>query len=116
MTGEQDNRQAERRKHRRFELSCPIRLIDDAGGTVAAARTLDISDGGVFIPLPPDSLPKCRKALKVGLSVPRQTANTFMLEEFSCEGRVLRHQPLADGRSAGVAIQFAKPMKLSLEV
>jgi len=106
----------ERRKHPRFDLSCPIRIEGDAGNALHRTRALNVSDGGVFVAVPIDALPPFGSELNVQFSVPRTTPNTYMLEEFSSRAKVVRHQPMKDSRQAGLAMRFAEPLELMLEV
>ena len=53
--------------------------------------------------------------MTISFAVPRSTANTYMLEDFSAQARVLRHQPLRNADLAGVAVQFVQPIDLGLE-
>jgi hypothetical protein len=61
--------------------------------------------------LPEDGVPD---EVRLHLSIPRSTPNTFMLEDFATAARILRSEPLADGDGAGIAIQFARPLTLNL--
>ncbi|HOF19081.1 MAG TPA: PilZ domain-containing protein [Phycisphaerae bacterium] len=105
----------ERRTHRRYDLSGPFDLLG-GNGAPAHARLLNLSDGGAFVSLPIGSLPSCGKRFDVRFIVPRATANTRMVEEFSCRATVVRHQPLFDDNFGGVGLQFAQPLQLAIEV
>ncbi len=109
-------RRQERRKHRRAKLPCPLILRDRDGNVLAKTRAENISDGGVFLTMPIDSLPRFGNELNLSFSVPRSTPNTYMLEEFKCRGKVVRQQPLTDTDRAGMGLQFNKPLPLMLEV
>lgn len=106
----------ERRRHERSELPCTIRLLDGSGGVLAKTKTLNIADGGALLAVPSATAPAPGQALSVEFTVPRSTPNTYMLEQFSCRGEVVRHQQVADGALCGVAVKFAAPMGLFLEV
>ena len=110
------NHPSERRQHKRLELSCPLRIIGSDGEVLAETRTVNICDGGVFLSAPIEALPVCGTEVKLDLSVPRATPNTYMLEKLSCKARILRHQPLLDNRLAGMALQFVPPLQLAIEV
>ena len=106
----------EKRKHPREVLSCPISLYTQGGELVAQGKTHDISDGGALLPLAVENLPKIEQMTNGAFSVPRSTTCTYMLEDFACDAKVVRHQPMLDDAMAGVALQFETPQDLSLEV
>ena len=106
----------ERRKYKRTQLTCPARLLDGEGNVLAKSTTSNLSDGGAFLAVPIDHLPRRGSRLTIGLSVPRSTANTYMLEEFSSPARVVRHEPMQDDTLAGVGVRFDGPIQLQLEV
>ena len=109
-------RASERRRHKRLELKCPITMAAAAGEPIGRSRTANISDGGALVYLPAGELPACGSEVDLAISVPRRTANTYMLEEFASRAKVLRHQPPGDDPAAAVAFQFAEPLALGLEV
>ena len=110
-------RNTERRRHKRYPLPCPARISTGTGSQEAQGRTVNVSDGGVFVAVPLSwPLPACDEAVDVVFSLPRSTPNTYMLEEVRSTARVLRHQPLKNDRLAGLALQFAKPLDLAVEV
>ena len=106
----------ERRRYKRFDLPCPIDVCDGEGNVLTSTRAANVSDGGVFLPVPVQAAPPLGSKLQINFRVPRSTPNTYMLEEFSSSARVARHQPLVDNSAAGVALQFARPIRLQLEV
>ena len=110
----------ERRRHKRHRIPCPVRLLrsskDKANGEVVRGKTLDVSDGGAMLAVPIKAVPHLSERVRVVLSVPRETPNTRMVEEVSCEARVVRHQPLEDNEVVGVALQFQPAQTLGLEV
>ena len=109
------NKRDERRQYRRFDLSCPAAL-SGTGETFAEGKTLNVSDGGLLVPLAVQYVPPCGQEVKVSFSVPRSTPNTYMLEEVECSARVVRHQPMTDNDYAAVGLAFTKPMELGIEV
>ena len=111
-----DTQSTEKRKHPRAVLSCPISLFTQAGELVVQGKTHDISDGGALLPAPVEKLPRIDQMTNVAFSVPRSTTCTYMLEDFSCEAKVVRHQPMLDDSMAGVALQFEVPQDLGLDV
>lgn len=106
--------QRERRKHKRFDLSCPVKISID-GKDAMSGETVNISNADMLAVVPSRAL--CAPGTKVLLtvSVPRVTPNTFMYEEFTCVGFIARLQE-ADKEHIGVAIQFVQPLELLLEV
>ena len=109
-------RKLERRQYKRLKLSCPFVVFDEAGEVLIESKSLNISDGGALMSAPVKHIPPPHASVKLNFSVPRSTPNSYMLEEFSCPGRVVRQQPLKDDRLAGVAFQFAKPLQLAMKV
>ena len=108
-------RGAERRRHKRFPLPCPVR-VSQGEAAEAAGKTANVSDGGLLVAVPQAILPACGSLVDVLLRVPRSTANSYMLEEFVSHARVVRHQTSADSQTASVALQFLRPLDLALEV
>ncbi len=107
------NRRLERRRHKRHDLPCPISLLDGDGTAVIEGRTANVSDGGVYIPLPKigsADRPLPRR-MTIRLSVPRSTLNTFMLEHFHSQAELVRADPA--GRR-GLALAFTPPLLLDL--
>jgi len=102
----------ERRRHRRFELTCPIVVTDAQGNELLRTRTVNISDGGALVE-PHEQAVHVGQTVGVDLHLPRSTANTFMYEQVSSEARVVRHHPLADAEAP--ALTFIEPLKLDLE-
>ena len=106
---------AERRRHTRFMVSCPVRLSQGEAAE-AAGKTANVSDGGILVALPRQVLPARGSLVDVLLRVPRTTPNTYMLEEFVSQARVVRHDPPGEGEAAAAALEFVRPMELGLEV
>ncbi len=103
---------AERRQHPRFAVPCRLR-IEWSEGTPVRARTINVSDGGAFFFA--DVAARVGDSLQVLLSVPRETANTFFLEQFAVPARVVRRDSKDDeSGEAGVAVRFEKPVRLDL--
>ena len=111
---------AERRRHKRYRVPCPASLLRAGKGSqkeeAVQARAVDLSDGGAMLAVPIKAVPHVSEKVRVVLNVPRETPNTRMLEEFTCEARVVRHQPLEDNTVVGVALQFQPAQSLGLEV
>jgi hypothetical protein len=106
----------EHRRHKRLRLACPVTVCQSDGQDIGRTRTLNVSNGGALVSLPVDRLPPCGCELRLTVSVPRSTPNTYMLEEFRSGATVVRHQALVDERRAGVAVRFTQPLELALEV
>ena len=103
----------ERRKYARFPIPCRLR-IETPAGALLRARAVNVSDGGAYFVT--DEVLEVGAKVRVRLSVPRDTANTFFLEQFAAEARVLRRDPPAEGEVgiAGVALEFEKTLPLDL--
>jgi len=106
----------ERRKHKRHELECPVELSDGAGKVLAKARGVNISDGGMLLPVASEALPKRGARVHLDFSIPRSTPNTFLMEEFACKAFVIREESPDGRRPAHVAVEFERPMDLGIEV
>ena len=110
------SRKQERRVHRRWELTCPIVVLDAKGKVLFKTRAVNVSDGGAYCTRGVDNLASGSLPQRVGirLSVPRSTRNSFMFEEFQGAARVIRTEPLIDAARAGMALQFLQPLSLDL--
>lgn len=108
----------ERRAHRRLVLTCPVVVSDEGGRELLRTRTLNVSDGGALLQAPADQELAPGEPVKLLLRVPRSTPNTYMLEDFSSGANVVRRQAAADAAGPGqyVAVRFAEPLGLELEV
>ena len=101
----------ERRKHIRHDLVCPVVVVDADGKELFQSRTVNVSDGGMLL--------RVGKPLGVGegvhvsVRIPRQTANTFMYEDFFSGAEVVRRQ--GDGGAGTMAMKFPRPLELSLQ-
>ncbi|MGA2266642.1 MAG: PilZ domain-containing protein [Phycisphaerae bacterium] len=107
-------RGVERRRHKRYAVPCPAKLSIGDGQT--AGKTINISDGGILIRLPQRLVPAHGGLMDIHLRVPRSTANTYMLEEFTSVARVVRWEDVDDGAVAVVGLEFTRPLALALEV
>ena len=106
---------AERRKHKRHRIACPLSILRFGVAEPLKGKTLDLSDGGAILPIPIKAVPRVSERVRVVLAIPRSTANTYMLEEVPCDARVVRHQPMEDNSLVGVALQFSPTLDLALE-
>ncbi|MBS3734739.1 MAG: PilZ domain-containing protein [Phycisphaerae bacterium] len=105
----------ERRSHRRKTLACPVRMFDRGGRPLTNGRTIDLSDGGLFISTSLTAMKTLPRRVNVTVSLPRSTPNTYMLEEVAAGAVVVRQQPMVDEGAAGVALQFERPVELGLK-
>ncbi len=105
----------ERRQYKRHPLGCPAHLADEAGTCLVAGKTINISDGGLLMPVPAKAAPKPGRLLSLKLSVPRSTPNTFLMEPIAGKAIIVRHEP-ADNGACRVAVRFEPPLTLDLEV
>ena len=103
---------AERRQHQRFDVPCRLRLeLPDGNGL--RARAVNVSDGGAYFVA--GRVPAVGQEVGVRLCVPRDTANTFFLEQFAARAKVVRHDaPHEKGDGVGVALRFEKSLSLDL--
>ena len=92
-----------------MDLACPVVLDGPVKGTC-----INVSDGGVLVPLEPSAAPPVGNHVKLRLAVPRSTPNTYMPEQILALARVIRHE--ADGQDGqfAVAFQFDPPLNLGL--
>ena len=107
------NSSDERREHPRYDIPCRLR-IELPGGTDVRTRTLNISSSGAYF-VTDEMVPDVGHTVTVRLAVPRDTANTFFLEQFAAQAKVIRCGPLAgDHPGVGVAVRFEKVLALDL--
>ena len=103
---------AERRRCTRFQVPCRLRVELPSGADVRA-RTVNVSDGGAYFVA--DEVIEVGGKVTVRLAVPRDTANTFFLEQFAARAEVIRRDPPAAGQpGVGVALKFEKALVLDL--
>jgi c-di-GMP-binding flagellar brake protein YcgR len=103
---------AERRRHPRYEI--PVRLrIELPDGRDLRTRALNVSEGGAYF-LTEEGFEVGRE-VSLRLAIPRDTANTFFLEQFAAKARVVRRESLVEGQpGAGIALRFEKQLPLDL--
>lgn len=104
----------ERRMHSRVELPCAI-FFADGKEQPARFKTINVSDGGAFVAVPGDEAPRRGSRIAVRLLVPRSTSNTYMLEAFESQAKVIRHDVLRDGAEVGLGIEFDRRIDLGLD-
>jgi hypothetical protein len=109
----QMNSSDERRKHPRYEIPCRVR-VELPSGTDVRTRTLNISDSGAYF-IVDEVVPDVGHTVTVRLAVPRDTANTFFLEQFAAKAKVIRRDPAGGERpGVAVAVKFEKVLALDL--
>jgi len=102
----------ERRKHQRFDIPCRLGVQLPSGEHIRT-RTVNVSDGGAYFVS--EDVIEAGREVTVRLAVPRDTANTFFLEQFAARAHVLRCVPRSDGQhGTGVALEFEKKLTLDL--
>ncbi len=106
------NRGQERRKHERHEIERPVRIYQPGGDLLTRGNTLNISDGGVLISVPIDKVPQYQQDVDVKICRPGDEDDVHNSEEVTSRGCVVRHQPMEENITAGVAIRFEKPVEL----
>ena len=107
----------ERRRYKRFAAG-GLAAVDFGDSAVVEARTVNVSDGGVFLSLACDVKASVGAKVTINFKLPRSTPNTFMLEDVSALARVVRAKAVKDdaGRPGGLALEFLKPLDLQIEV
>ncbi len=105
----------ERRQYKRHPITCPVRLVDESGAKLATGKTVNVSDGGILVPVAAGAAPEQGGRLAVTLSIPRSTPNTFMMQPVVGNGVIVRNDPADDGE-CNVAVRFAAPLDLDLEI
>jgi len=102
----------ERRRHDRHDVPCRLRIELPSGEDVRA-RSQNVCDGGVYFMV--ERPIEIGREVRIQLTVPRDTANTFFLEQFAARAYVVRCEPSAEGRhGTGVALRFEKELALDL--
>ena len=106
---------SERRRHRRLRMSFPVSFFDRSGTVIVKGDSIDLSDSGIFVSVPVESMEKLDNKVNLTFSVSRSDNGGFMLEDFACQADVVRQQPLTDPTFAGVAMSFERVLDLALE-
>ncbi|MCX5685454.1 MAG: PilZ domain-containing protein [Planctomycetota bacterium] len=104
----------ERREHPRYDIPCRLR-VELPGGEDVRTRTLNVSSSGAYFVVD-EVIPEVGHTVTVRLAVPRDTANTFFLEQFAAKAKVIRRDPAVSGDhpGVGVAVRFEKVLALDL--
>ena len=107
---------AERRAYKRFTMPCVSEIGDVNGADGIKGKAVNLSDGGLLVAMPVETLPARDSMVRVNFSLPRSTPNTYMLEDVACKAKVIRHEPMKDDSMAGVALKFTEPVSLMIEI
>ena len=103
----------ERRRCPRYEIPCRLRVELSSGADVRT-RTLNVSDSGAYF-VAEEAVPEVGHTVTVRLAVPRDTANTFFLEQFAAKAKVIRREAATGDRpGVGIALRFEKVLALDL--
>jgi len=99
-----------------MEISCPLVVCDHTGRELFQIRTTNISNSGLYLETPVSNLPDggVPDDVRLRIAVPRNSPNTFELEQFQTDARLVRATMLADEDSAGIALQFVEPIALGV--
>ncbi len=103
---------AERRRYRRFDISCPITVTAGGGEVLARTTTVNVSCGGAFYLAPADRAPQRESVVEVSLTAPGEDRAPA---DFRCQATVVRHEAVGQEGLVGVALSFARSLPLVLE-
>jgi c-di-GMP-binding flagellar brake protein YcgR len=107
----------EQREHPRTPVSMPIRLFSDQDGReIAAAQTIDLSNGGALVQMPHEELVAVGEMLRVELVAPVSgDAGEGAVRHVWCRARVVRHHPGGEPAVTAVAVEFQQLLDLGLD-
>lgn len=108
-------RKVEKRRHKRIELSCPLKICNNDGQVLAETNTVNISDSGALVYLPAEQAGAFNCKVHLHFSIPRRTQDSQIFEEFGCNGKIVRRAAGLYEKSAAVAMEFENPLQLTLE-
>lgn len=103
----------ERRRYPRYDLECPVQVIDPDGDMVITALTTNISDGGLRFPMPSECVPECGREVLLHLTLRRRRTGRYDI--YHSMARILRHSPEDEYGVSEVAVEFSQPMDLKLQ-
>ena len=107
---------SERREFPRKDMGCLVTVDSGDGEQRARGRMMNICDGGAMFSVPVASLAALPTNVDLSISLPRRTANTRMVEQVLAGATIVRQEPMADETRAGVAVRFAIPLDLQLDL
>lgn len=104
---------AEKRRHYRFAMSYPVKLYDQASQQLTASQTVNLSRGGVLLPVPQEMGNLLGQTVNVTVSLPKESYRTEADADFACQAQVVRQEEPTDLSPGRIALQFARPMQLA---
>ena len=105
----------ERRRYERYDVVCPATLLKGVGVEEVSSQTDNLSDMGCLVRAATGSKVKARQRLELGLMIPRQTANSYMLEPHKIKACVVRVEGEAGDEERVLALEFDKPQGFQLD-
>ena len=105
--------QQEKRQHHRFEMAYPIRLFSRGGEELAAARTVNISQGGTLFVLPAEKVTDLGETLNVTISMPESSYASENVVDFACQANVVRREAEGEESWSSVALVFSRPLQFT---
>jgi len=104
----------ERRQFERIGKTCPVWFVNEETREIKA-RTVNIGDGGMLCRIKEDEIPwHVGDFVRMRLNVPRETPNTYFLENLETDGRVVRFDIPGDQDGHLVALAFHPRLDLGL--
>lgn len=107
---------SERREYPRKDVGCSVTVKSDSGEQYVTGRTMNMCDDGAMFTVPIAFLASLPTTVNLSFALPRETANTHMVEQVATEATIVRQEPMTDDAQAGVAVRFTMPIDLQLEV
>ena len=106
----------EQRTHPRIPVSWPVRLFDDnTGRQLMQTQTIDLSNGGALVEMPPEELVAVGDLLRIELvASPPEGAGEGAVRHVWCRAKVVRHHPGEGADRTGVAMEFQQLLNLGL--
>lgn len=105
----------ERRQFDRISKSCPVWFSAEELRDELKARTVNLCDGGVLCRLGVDEVPwNVGDFVRLRLNVPRETPNTYFLENVEADCRVVRFEVSREGDDHLMALAFHPRLDLGI--
>lgn len=99
----------ERRRHPRFKLVCPGRLLTEEGQLLATTRTMDVSDGGALLQVAPETPLAIGDRICVELDIPASADGT-PARHVVARARIVRKIDSEFPYKMPVAVEFCEPL------